>query len=89
MGARRICTQSAVPAVIEIHEMATVDGLMSMRKVTDLVIPANGQAEFAPGGWHLMLRGPRQYLTTGQKVQMTLTFKKGMKQTVSVIVAAR
>ena len=32
---------------IEMHEMATVDGLMEMRQLTDLSIPANGQAQFA------------------------------------------
>ena len=74
---------------IEMHEMATVDGLMAMRQVKDLAIPANGQVKFAPGGWHLMLNGPRQHLTTGQVVDMTLVFKSGMKQKVSVSVAAR
>jgi copper(I)-binding protein/cytochrome oxidase Cu insertion factor (SCO1/SenC/PrrC family) len=74
---------------IEVHEMAVVDGMMEMREVTDLTIPANGQINFEPGGKHLMLMGPKEYLTTGQKVDMTLTFKSGLKQTVSVKVAAR
>jgi copper(I)-binding protein/cytochrome oxidase Cu insertion factor (SCO1/SenC/PrrC family) len=74
---------------IEVHEMATVDGLMEMREVTDLVIPAHGQIHFEPGGKHLMLMGPREQVTTGQKIDMTLTFKSGRKQTLSVQVAAR
>jgi protein SCO1/2 len=74
---------------VEMHEMAMDDGLMAMRQLTDLVIPANGQARFAPGGWHLMLHGPREYLTTGQSVDMTLVFDSGVKQTISVNVAAR
>ena len=73
---------------IEVHEMAMVDGLMTMRELTDLVIPANGQVQFQPGGMHLMLMGPRQTLTTGQQVEMTLTFKSGVKQTVTVKVTA-
>jgi copper(I)-binding protein len=64
---------------IEVHEMATVDGLMEMREVTDLVIPAHGQIHFEPGGKHLMLMGPQKQLTAGQKVDMTLTFKSGRK----------
>jgi copper(I)-binding protein len=71
------------------HEMAMVDGLMAMRQVTDLVIPANGRARFEPGGWHLMLKEPSHRLTTGEIVEMTLVFKSGMKQVVSVNVAAR
>ncbi|MEE8431242.1 MAG: copper chaperone PCu(A)C, partial [Candidatus Desulfatibia sp.] len=71
---------------IEVHEMASVDGLMEMHEVTDLVIPAKGQIRFKPGGKHLMLMGPRQHLTKGQKVDMTLTFKSGKHQTVSIMV---
>jgi copper(I)-binding protein/cytochrome oxidase Cu insertion factor (SCO1/SenC/PrrC family) len=74
---------------IEVHEMATVDGMMEMREVTDLAIPAKSQIQFEPGGKHLMLMGPREHLTRGQKVDMILTFKSGKKQTVSVQVAAR
>ncbi len=73
---------------IEIHEMAMVDGLMSMRELTNLVITANGQVQLKPGGMHLMLMGPRENLTTGQQVDMTLIFKSGIKQTVSVGVFA-
>jgi len=74
---------------IEVHEMARVDGLMQMREASDLVIPAHGQIHFEPGGKHLMLMGPQEHLTAGQKVDMALTFKSGRKQTVSVQVAAR
>jgi len=74
---------------IEVHEMASVDGLMAMREVTDLTIPANGQIHFQPGGKHLMLMGPRQRFTNGQTVELTLTFKSGRKQTLSVQLAAR
>jgi len=74
---------------IEVHEMTSVDGLMEMREVTDLSIPAKGQIQFEPGGKHLMLMGPREHLATGQKVEMILTFESGKKQTVSVKVAAR
>ena len=75
--------------IIEVHEMAVVDGLMEMREVTDLIIPPNGQVQFQPGGMHLMLKKPHRHLTMGQKVDMTLTFKSGRKQRVSVNVAAR
>jgi copper(I)-binding protein len=74
---------------IEVHEMTRIDGMMKMREVTDMVVPARGQIQFEPGGKHLMLMGPQEYLTTGQKVEMILTFESGKKQTVSVKVAAR
>jgi len=74
---------------IEVHEMVVVEGLMEMREVEDLSIPANGQIRFEPGGKHLMLMGPKEHLQTGQKVDMTLVFKSGKKQTVSIQVAAK
>lgn len=81
--------ESAAYENIEVHEMVAVDGLMEMHEVKDLTIPANGQIKFEPGGKHLMLMGPKEHLTSGQEVDMTLTFKSGKKQTVSVKVAAR
>ena len=81
--------ESAAFEKVEMHEMAMDDGLMAMRQLHDLVIPANGQAQFSPGGWHLMLHGPREYLTTGRTVDLTLIFDSGIRQTVSVNVAAR
>jgi copper(I)-binding protein len=60
-----------------------------MREVTELNIAPNGQIQLAPGGKHLMLMGPKKHLTTGQQVDMTLTFKSGKKQTVTIKVAAQ
>ena len=74
---------------IEMHEMVTVDGLMSMRQMSRLVVPGNGQTRFVPGGRHLMLKGPRKQLASGDMVEMTLVFDSGIKQRVSVSVAAR
>jgi protein SCO1/2 len=74
---------------IEVHEMAMVDGFMEMNEITDLIIPSKGQVQFEPGGMHLMLKKPRRHLTAGRKVDLTLTFKSGKKQTVSINVAAR
>jgi copper(I)-binding protein/cytochrome oxidase Cu insertion factor (SCO1/SenC/PrrC family) len=74
---------------IEAHKMASVDGLMEMHHVKDLTIPANGKIQFGPGGMHLMMMGPKEHLEKGQKVDMTLTFKSGKKQIISVLVADR
>ncbi len=71
----------------ELHEMALADGMMKMRELTEVVIPAGGQARFEPGGKHLMLKGPERHLEEGQTVELTLIFQSGRKQTVSVRVA--
>ncbi len=72
---------------VELHEMAMVDGLMKMRELTAVVVPAGGQARFEPRGRHLMLKGPERHLTAGETVDLTLTFRSGRRQTVSVKVA--
>ncbi len=74
---------------VELREMAMVDGLMKMRELTEVVVPAGGQARFEPGGRHLMLKAPERHLVEGQTVDLTLTFRSGRKQTISVRVADR
>ncbi len=67
---------------VEIHEMTMTDGLMKMREVPDLVIPASGQVRLEPGGLHLMLMGPTREIVAGQTLEITLTFQSGRRQTV-------
>ena len=86
---RLVKVESPAFEEIEVHEMAMVDGLMTMRAAPDLVIPANGQIQFKPGARHLMLMGPREHLTSGQTVEMILTFGSGQQQTLSVKVAKK
>jgi copper(I)-binding protein len=76
-------------ADIEVHEMVIVDGMMQMKKVADMTIPANGRVQLGPGGKHLMMTDPQTHLSTGQKVDMTLTFRSGRTQLLSVDVASR
>ena len=74
---------------VELHEMANVDGLMKMREVNELVIRGGGQARLEPGGKHLMLKQPRNHLTAGQAVELTMIFRSGKKQTISLRVTAQ
>jgi protein SCO1/2 len=81
--------ESQAFAEVAFHEMARVGGAMEMRELPVMVIPAGGQARFAPGGTHLMLTGPRGHLTAGEFADLTLTFESGVEQTISVEVADR
>ncbi len=74
---------------IEVHEMSSSDGLMSMRRIPEIVIPANGQVRLEPGGTHLMLMNPEAHFRRGQKLDLTLTFKSGLQQAATLRVAAR
>lgn len=70
---------------IDIHEMATTDGLMTMREIEGLVIPAGGRVELSPGGTHLMMRNPKQPIVAGEEVEITLMFDSGSSQTVALV----
>lgn len=62
---------------VEVHEMATVNGVMTMRGLgSGLEIPPGQTVELKPGGYHLMFVGLRRQLTEGQTVKVTLTFER-------------
>jgi copper(I)-binding protein len=68
-----------------VHTMAMVDGKMAMVPVKGgLLIPANGQGQLKPGGFHIMLMMPM--LKVGQSVPMTFTFSNGSKVTTGAMV---
>lgn len=64
-------------AVTEIHEMKTVDGMMSMTRVDTVGIPPGGTLSLEPGGFHLMLIDLARDLKPGDVVPMTLQFDDG------------
>ena len=69
----------AVPfaARAEIHEMATKDGIMTMRPMDNGVeVSAGAKVEFKPGGYHIMFMELKQPLKQGETLKGTLTFEK-------------
>ncbi len=73
---RLVAVASPVAGKAELHESVSVGGVMRMRGVADLAIPAGGTVKLAPGGYHVMLIALTQPLTVGQSVPVTLTFEK-------------
>jgi periplasmic copper chaperone A len=70
---------------IQIHSMVTEAGVMKMREIKSLDIPANGKAELKPGGYHVMLIGLKDGLKEGEKFPLKLKFEKAGEITVQVI----
>ena len=52
---RLVQVQSPVAGVVEIHEMKMDGGVMRMRPIAALELPANRTVELKPGGYHVML----------------------------------
>jgi copper(I)-binding protein len=72
----------------ELHKSENIDGVMTMRPVDSVDIPAGGAAELKPGGLHIMLVGLTRDLKAGDKLPITLVFDKAGKITVDAEVRA-
>ncbi|CAN5234777.1 copper chaperone PCu(A)C [soil metagenome] len=65
---------------VEVHEMATTNGVMTMRPLDGgLVIAPGKTVKLAPGGYHLMLFDLKGPLKQGGKISVTLEFEKAGK----------
>jgi periplasmic copper chaperone A len=65
---------------IQVHEMATNNGVMTMRPLDKgLVIEPGKTVKLAPGGYHLMLLDLKSPLKQGDKLPVTLEFEKAGK----------
>ena len=79
-----ISVTGTIAKEIQIHSMITEAGVMKMREITALDIPANGKAELKPGGFHVMLIGIPDGLKEGTKFPLKLKFEKAGEVTVQV-----
>lgn len=88
---RLVAVSTPVAGVAEIHEMKMDGGVMKMRAMPALELPANQAVELKPGGYHLMLMDLKAPLAKDSSVALTLTFRdaKGVetRQLVSVPVS--
>ena len=73
-------------SVVEIHETSMDDGMMRMRKVSQIDIPANGSAELKPGSFHIMLIGLEKEMKAGKAETLTLTFSDDSQKTIEALV---
>ena len=65
---------------VQVHEMATTNGVMTMRPLDKgLPIEPGKTVRLAPGGHHLMLLDLKSPLKQGDKVPVTLEFEKAGK----------
>ncbi len=80
--------ETPVAARAELHEMKMDNGIMKMRQVTGVDLPAGQAVALKPGGEHIMLFGLKQPLRAGESFPLTLDFEKAGKQQVTVKVEA-
>ncbi len=78
---------SPVAAMVEIHETVVRDGVASMERRPELVVPAGGQLVLEPGGAHLMFMQPSAVPVAGETVPVTLSLGDG--STLEAVFAVR
>ncbi len=67
--------ETAVADTVEIHEMSMANGVMKMRMMETLSLPAGQAVKLAPGGFHFMLFDLKQPLKPGSQIELVLTLK--------------
>lgn len=82
---RGVLTDRAIR--VEMHEsMKGEGGMMSMKPIDSVDIPAKGTVAFAPGGKHLMLWNVNQDAVNQGKMPMTFLFSNGDRIIVDAVV---
>ncbi len=78
---RLVAVRTPVAGVAEIHEMKMDGGVMKMRAIPVLDLPARQAIELKPGSYHLMLMDLKAPLMKDSSVALTLVFKdaKGLE----------
>jgi len=75
--------ESPAAKVVELHTHSMHDGMMQMRPVERIDLPAGATTSLKPGGFHVMLIGLTQPLVPDQAVSLSLVFEDGSKAQVS------
>lgn len=85
---RLVAAATPVAATAELHTHSMANGVMEMRQVPAVDIPAKSATELKPGGLHVMLMNLKQPLAEGSTFPVTLTFAKAGEVTVEVTVGS-
>ena len=81
---RVVDARSDVSRVTELHTHINDKGVMRMRRVDFIGIPAHGKVQFQPGGYHVMLIELDHPLKPGDPVHLELTFGDGSRKVVEL-----
>ncbi len=70
--ARLVGVETGIADVAELHYMKMQDGVMRMRAMPTVDLPARETVKFAPGGLHVMLFELKRPLQAGEEFDLTL-----------------
>jgi copper(I)-binding protein len=88
-GADALVSVTSPAGDASLHSSSMEGGVMRMRPLERLEVPASSTVSLSPGGTHLMLMGLKAPLADGSSVPLELSFaKSGKKQVVATVRAA-
>ena len=83
-AATLVGVSSPAAKTVELHRMATEGGMMRMREVKSIELPAGKTLKLGESGYHLMLDGLKAPLQEGETVPLTLNIKVGKQGVVKL-----
>jgi periplasmic copper chaperone A len=75
--------------IVELHTHVNDNGLMRMRRIDKIDLPAGGKVLLKPGGMHVMFIGLNRDLKIGDSVDITLEFSDGSKKSITAPVTRK
>jgi copper(I)-binding protein len=75
-GPDKLLSVSSTAANASLHSTTMDNGVMRMRPVAGIDVPANSTVELKPGGTHVMMTGLKAPLTPGSTIPLDLKFEK-------------
>jgi copper(I)-binding protein len=79
-----VAAEGTAAKVFELHTHVMNDGMLQMKKIDKIDLPAGKTVMLETGGLHVMLIGLNQDLVPDTKVSLTLVFKDGSKKQLDV-----
>lgn len=81
-----VAAKADVSKRVELHNHIHENGMMKMRQVHEIAVPANGMAMLKPGSYHVMFMGLNAPFKEGDTFPLTLVFEKAGEVKVDVSV---
>ena len=75
-----VSASSPVAGIVELHTHINDQGVMRMRKISQIELPAGQTVSLQPGGLHVMLLGLKRDLNPGDEIELTLILSDGSEK---------
>lgn len=79
-----VAAKADVSAKVELHNHIMDGGIMKMRQVNAIPLPADSEVELKPGSYHIMFIGLKKPFVEGETFPLTLVLEKAGNVSVTV-----